>query len=64
MQGPPGSGKSRVVIEAVRRATARGQRVLVSAPSNSAVSPTLAFNLALTLALALALTLALARTLP
>ena len=48
----------------VRRATARGQRVLVSAPSNSAVSPTLAFNLALTLALALALTLALARTLP
>ena len=33
----PGSGKSRVVVEAVRRAAAQGQRVLVCAPSNNAV---------------------------
>ena len=37
LQGPPGSGKSRVVVEAVRRAAAQGQRVLVCAPSNNAV---------------------------
>ena len=36
-QGPPGSGKSALVVEIVRRATAQGLRVLVTAPSNMAV---------------------------
>ena len=37
LQGPPGSGKTAVVVELVQRAVAAGMRVLVCAPSNMAV---------------------------
>ena len=37
IQGPPGSGKTGVVVELVRRAVASGMRVLVCAPSNMAI---------------------------
>jgi len=37
IHGPPGTGKTTTVIELVRQAVARGEKVLVSAPSNLAV---------------------------
>ena len=37
VQGPPGSGKTSVIVELVRRAAAGGRRLLVAAPSNMAV---------------------------
>eukprot|EP00252_Welwitschia_mirabilis_P002936 TRINITY_DN1293_c0_g1_i1.p1 TRINITY_DN1293_c0_g1~~TRINITY_DN1293_c0_g1_i1.p1 ORF type:complete len:960 (+),score=170.76 TRINITY_DN1293_c0_g1_i1:395-2881(+) len=37
LQGPPGTGKSSVLCEIVRIAAARGERTLVTAPSNAAV---------------------------
>ncbi|HOG23202.1 MAG TPA: AAA domain-containing protein [Candidatus Omnitrophota bacterium] len=36
VHGPPGTGKSRVLIEIIRQAVARSETVLVSAPSNAA----------------------------
>jgi ATP-dependent RNA/DNA helicase IGHMBP2 len=37
VHGPPGTGKTTTVIELIRRAAARGQKVLACAPSNLAV---------------------------
>ena len=37
VHGPPGTGKTTTVVELIRRAVARGERVLACAPSNTAV---------------------------
>ncbi|MCH5688506.1 AAA family ATPase [Niabella sp. W65] len=37
VHGPPGTGKTTTLIEAVRQLVKRGEKVLVSAPSNAAV---------------------------
>jgi hypothetical protein len=37
IQGPPGTGKSKVLVDAVRELCREGKRILVTAPSNTAV---------------------------
>ncbi len=37
IHGPPGTGKTTTIVELIRRAVARGERVIACAPSNAAV---------------------------
>jgi len=37
LHGPPGTGKTRTVVELIRQSVLRGQKVIACAPSNSAV---------------------------